>query len=92
MHGDAAGAENLRRILIDWANDMHLIPAGAKATLDRYVGYYEPYATSHEALDRDDAFQDEVRNAALTLMDAVTAKREGKLVEAGADVKDPRPK
>ena len=25
------------------------------ATLDRYIGYYEPYATSHEALDRDEA-------------------------------------
>ena len=92
VHGDAAGAENLRRILIDWASDMHLIPAGGKAALDRYVGYYEPYATSHEALDRDEAFQDEVRNAALTLMDAVTAKREGKLAEPGAELKEPRPK
>ncbi len=92
VHADAAGAENLRRILTDWATDMHMIPAGAKAALDRFVGYYEPYATSHEALDRDEAFQDEVRAAALTLMDAVTAKREGKLAEAGADVKAPRPK
>ena len=92
VHADAAGAENLRRILIDWASDMHLIPAGAKAALDRFVGYYEPYATSHDALDRDQAFQEEVRDAALTLMDAVTAKRAGKLVEAGADLKEPRPK
>ena len=92
VHADAAGAENLRRILVDWAADMHLIPAGAPAELDRYVGYYEPYATSHETLDRDEAFQEEVRNAARTLMEAVTAKREGRLVTAGMKLKDPRPK
>jgi multimeric flavodoxin WrbA len=92
VHADAAGAENLRRILTDWATDMHMIPAGGKATIDRFVGYYEPYATSHEALDRDEAFQDEVRTAALTLMEAVTAKREGRLAEPGAGVKEARPK
>jgi len=92
VHGDTEGAEALRRILSDWAADMRLIPAGASAELNRYVGYYEPYATSHEALDRDDAFQTEVCNAARTLMDAVTAKREGRLVTAGINLKEPRPK
>ncbi len=92
VHADSAGAENLRRILVDWAADMHLIPAGTPAELDRYVGYYEPYATSHEALDRDQAFQEEVRNAARSLMEAVTAKREGRLVTAGTSLKEPRPK
>jgi hypothetical protein len=71
---------------------MHLISAGPTAELNRYVGYYEPYATSHDALDRDTAFQTEVRNAAFTLMEAVTAKREGRLVAAGTKLKDPRPK
>src|SRR5574341_2319888 len=42
VHGDAAGAENLRRILHDWLVDMHLVPAGGD--IDRYVGYYEAYA------------------------------------------------
>ncbi len=92
VHADSAGAENLRRILVDWASDMHLTPAGKTAELDRYVGYYEPYATSHDALDRDQAFQEEVRIAARTLMEAVTAKREGRLVTAGADLNEPRPK
>jgi multimeric flavodoxin WrbA len=92
VHGDAAGAETLRRILFDWAGDMHLIAAGANAAVDRYIGYYEPYATSHEALDGDPAFQDEVRNAARTLVEAVTARRAGRLIEAGATLKDPRPK
>ena len=70
VHADAAGAEKMRRILTDWATDMDLIPAGKKASLDAFIGYYEPYATSHEALDRDEDFQHEVRNAALTLMEA----------------------
>jgi len=92
VHGDTEGAEVLRDQLTDWAQDMRLIPAGANAELGRYVGYYEPYATSHEALDRDQAFQQEVRNAAFTLMEAVTAKREGRLVTAGTTLKEPRPK
>jgi len=92
VHGDAAGAETLRRVMSDWASDMHLISAGGQAELDRYVGYYEPYATSHGALDRDEAFQQEVRNAALTLIEAVTAKREGRLAEPGAELKEPRSK
>src|SRR4051812_21349121 len=92
VHGDTEGAEALRNNLTDWADDMHLIPAGGPAELDRYVGYYEPYATSHDALDRDRAFQEEVRNAARTLMEAVTAKREGRLVTAGLKLKDARPK
>jgi multimeric flavodoxin WrbA len=91
-HGDTVGAEALRRNLADWASDMHLINAGANAELDGYIGYYEPYATSHEALDKDTAFQDEVRNAAFTLMEAVQAKREGRLIEAGTRLKEPRPK
>lgn len=92
VHGDTAGTENLRRSMMDWASDMHLVSAGASAELDRYVGYYEPYATGHDALDRDQAFQQEVRNAALTLMEAVQARRDGKMIEAGAALKEPRPK
>jgi multimeric flavodoxin WrbA len=92
VHGDASGAENLRRILTDWLSDMALIPAGSKALLDRYVGYYRDYATSHDDLDQDRDFQAEVRNAAATLVRAVALKRQGKSVEAGAGLKSPRPK
>jgi len=92
VHGDTAGTESLRRALMDWASDMHLVLAGARAALDRYVGYYEPYATSHQALDADKDFQDEVRNAAITLRDAVIATRNGRRIEAGAELREPRPK
>ena len=37
----------------DWLDWMGLIDAGVQARLDRYIGYYEPYATSHDALDAD---------------------------------------
>jgi multimeric flavodoxin WrbA len=92
VHGDAAGAETLRRSLSDWASDMHMVSAGSKAEVDAYIGYYEPYATSHAALDCDEAFQAEVRNAALTLMEAIEAQRAGRLFAAGSQLKEPRPK
>jgi multimeric flavodoxin WrbA len=92
VHGDTVGTETLRRILMDWAADMHLTPAGPLAELDGYIGYFEPYATSHEALDKDCDFQAETRNAALALGEAVTAQRAGKLVAPGQDLPEPRPK
>src|SRR3954452_8288937 len=92
VHGDVEGAENVRRSLVDWLRFMHLVPAGVPAELDRYIGYWEPYATSHEALDRDQAIQDEVRNAARTLLEAVQARRSGHLVSAGDDLAQPRQK
>jgi multimeric flavodoxin WrbA len=92
VHGDAAGAETLRRSLVDWLADMELRPAGAAATLDRYIGYYEPYATSHAALDRDTALQEEVRNAAKTLVEAIALDRAGKLPRPDRAVRAPRPK
>jgi multimeric flavodoxin WrbA len=92
VHGDAAGTEVLRRSLTDWLHDMQLRSAGYRATIDRYIGYYEPYATSHEALDRDVALQDEVRNAARTLVDAVVADRRDRRPPPGSELDDPRPK
>jgi multimeric flavodoxin WrbA len=92
VHGDVEGAENVRRSISDWLCFMHLCPAGANAELDRYVGYWKPYATSHAELDADTALQDEVRNAARTLMEGVRAKLAGKLLTAGNDLPAPRQK
>ncbi len=92
VHGDAEGVENVRRSLSDWLCYMHLEPAGPLAELDRYIGYWKPYALSHEELDADEAVQEEVRNAARTLVEAVTAKRAGKLVSAGGGLSQPRQK
>jgi multimeric flavodoxin WrbA len=92
VHADAEGAETLRRSLTDWLTDMELIPAAAAATFDRYVGYYEPYATSHDALDRDTDLHEEVRNAARTLVEAVRLARSGQLPRPDRAVRSPRPK
>jgi multimeric flavodoxin WrbA len=89
-HGDVEGAENVRRSLVDWLSYMHLTRAGTLAELDRYIGYWKPYAAGHAELDADHAIQDEVRNAALCLIEAVVAAREGRLISAGADLKEPR--
>lgn len=91
-HGDAEGAENVRRALADWMSSIGMHAAGSKAELDRYVGYWKPYATSHADLDADVALQQEVANVATTLAQAVTAQRQGALVSAGEQLKDPRQK
>ena len=92
IHGDVEGAENVRRSLSDWLRFMDLAPAGVNAELDRYIGYWEEYATSHEALDKDLAIQNEVRNAALTLAEAAHANHAGKLLQAGRRLKPARQK
>jgi multimeric flavodoxin WrbA len=92
VHGDVAGIEGVRRALCDWLDWMGLVDAGPKARLDRFIGYYEPYATSHEALDADSAVQDEVRNVARAVAEAVTQLRAGTLSRPGADLQPPRTK
>ncbi|MGH9310008.1 MAG: flavodoxin family protein, partial [Vicinamibacterales bacterium] len=91
VHGDTVGAETLRRSLADWLSDMKLLPAVPQGGIDRYIGYYEPYATSHDALDRDDAVQQEVRSAAKALVEAVQLLRAGRFPHPGS-ASDPRPK
>jgi multimeric flavodoxin WrbA len=91
VHGDAEGTNTLRRSLVDWLTDMELVQAGRAAVLDRYIGYYEPYATSHEALDCDSALHEEVRNAARSLVNAVRLIRAGRR-EPDEDLRAPRPK
>lgn len=92
VHGDAVGAEGVRRALSDWLTDMKLISAGRFAELDGYVGYMEPYATSHHELDEDGKFQQDVQNAARALGNAVRLARSGRLQEPGAGLQDPNPK
>jgi multimeric flavodoxin WrbA len=92
VHGDTAGTEVLRHSLTGWLTDMGLIPASPAATFDRYVGYYEPYATSHEALDGDVALHEEVRNAARALIEGIRLARAGQFVRPDRALHSPRPK
>jgi multimeric flavodoxin WrbA len=92
VHGDVAGIEGTRRALSDWLDWMGLVDAGSMARLDRFVGYYEPYATSHESLDRDEGVQEETRNVARAVMKAVGELRAGSLSRPDHGLRSPRPK
>jgi len=74
---------------MDWASSMDLQSGGSLAEVDGHIGHYQPYATSQGP---SIIFQREVMNAARALCDAINAKCEGIFTEAGASLKDPRPK
>ena len=91
VHGDVEGSKDVLRSISDWLKFMEMAPAGPLAELDRYIGYWEPYATNHISLDKDLAVQGEVRNAARTLADAVLTGH-GKASIAGSELTPPRQK
>lgn len=92
VHGDTEGAENVRHALVDALRSMKLDQVGEAAELHRYIGYWKPYATSHDELDADSAVQTEVASAALALAEAVEKRRAGSFETIGAALEDPRPK
>lgn len=92
VHGDVAGVDETRRALSDWLDWMGFIDAGTQARLGRYIGYYEPYASGHEALDRDLAVREETRNVARAVRKAVVELRAGRLQAGQAHLQRPRPK
>lgn len=77
VHGDAEGTKAVRHALSDWLGAMGLVEAGAASQLDRYIGYYEPYATSHRALDGEHALFEEVRNVARAVVTRVRQLQAG---------------
>ncbi|RZJ11414.1 MAG: flavodoxin family protein [Rubrivivax sp.] len=92
VHGDVAGIEGTRRALSDWLDWMGLVDAGFGARLDRFIGYYEPYATSHDALDEETDFQEEVRRAGRAVSLAVKLRRNGALHQGDETLAPPRRK
>jgi multimeric flavodoxin WrbA len=92
VHGDVAGIESTRRSLTDWLNWMGLVDSGSFGVLDRFIGYFESYAESHETLDRDTDVQEEVRNVARAVASTVQDLRSGRVVPQSARLKAPRPK
>ena len=91
VHGDVEGVDGNRRLLADWLDWMGLIDAGSRSRLGRYIGYWEPDATSHEALDRDQAIRDEARQVARAVARATREMRAGK-IQAPLRRPQPRPK
>ncbi len=92
VHGDVAGIEGVRRSLCDWLDWMGFIDAGSKARLDRFIGYYEPYESSHDTMDADTDVQEEIRNVARSVAHAVGELRAGRLSRPDGALKAPRPK
>jgi multimeric flavodoxin WrbA len=92
VHGDATGVRGVRTGLASWLADMGLIEAGHGSQLGVYIGYMEPYATSHNALDKDTDVQEETRIAARSLVAAVKQLRRGELKQPDENLRDPRPK
>ena len=82
----------MRRSIVDWLTDMSLVQATRTAEVDGYIGYMEPYATSHQALDKDEDFQGQTRNAAYALACAVKLSRAGKYQRPDDELDDPNPK
>src|SRR3954449_6604072 len=74
-------------ISVDW-----LAAASRTAEVDGYLGYMEPYATSHQALDKDETFQEETRNAARALGNAVKLSRAGQYQRPDEQLHEPNPK
>jgi multimeric flavodoxin WrbA len=92
VHGDVAGVGLTRSALSQWLEWMGLIRAGQQSVLDRYINYYEPYATSHEGLDADEAVQEETRNVARAVAAAVGEMRANRLSVPDRGLERPRPK
>ncbi|MGE3246489.1 MAG: flavodoxin family protein [Beijerinckiaceae bacterium] len=92
VHGDSEGIDGLRHALTDWLEAMELVAAEPKGVISRYVGYMAPYGESHDALDADKGLQEEVRNAARSLVRTVSSIRSGQLPVADKGIVDPRPK
>lgn len=80
----------MRRSLSDWLTDMNLTSVIGKGEADGYIGYEQPYGTSHQALDDNEVFQ-EIRTSR-TLGRAVKLHRQGKSETLDAGLRDPQPK
>ncbi len=91
-HGDASGPETLRRLLAEWLTDIGMIQAGAQAVVDTWIGYYKPYATSHEHLDASPETFALAEAAAASLVGLVTQLRSGTYRRPDGDVEAPREK
>jgi hypothetical protein len=91
VHGDAVGAETLRRSLSDWLCDMKLLPAmrqGRDRSLHRLL---RAVCDESRRARRRHCMQQEVRNAAKAVVEAVALNRAGRFPQPESDI-DPRPK
>jgi multimeric flavodoxin WrbA len=91
-HGDSQGHEGVREMLCDWLSAIGMVQAGASAAVDTLIGYWEPYATSHDKLDAEPGIFTLVENAAKSLIALVRDMRSGKHHAPDAGLVNPRQK
>jgi len=91
-HGDSAGPETLRRSLVDWLTDLGMVQAGPLAAIDTWIGWYQPYATSHDELDKDKTLFTQIEQAALSLANLVGQMRNGTFAPPNQGLHGPRQK
>lgn len=92
VHGDSTGIEEVKHALTGWLTDMDLIPAGKGGVAASYIGYYEPYAKSHEALDKNKDFWIEAESAAKSLVNQVRFIREAQYMDPDKNLNHPMQK
>jgi multimeric flavodoxin WrbA len=78
VHGHGAGVDGSRRRLTGWLDTMGMVDSDSFAALDRHLGYHEPLAGGAPAASDDDC-EEEVRNVARAVRNAVTELRAGRL-------------
>jgi multimeric flavodoxin WrbA len=91
-HGDSQGHEGVREALTEWLTSIGMIQAGASAVVDTLIGYWEPYATSHDKLDSQPDTFVLVENAAKSLVNMVRAIRSGAYQAPDKGLRNPRQK
>jgi multimeric flavodoxin WrbA len=91
-HGDSQGHEGVREALVEWLSSIGMHQAGTAAAVDTLIGYYEPYATSHDKLDAQREVFVLVENAAQSLVNLVRGMRSGDWRAPDAGLKNPRQK
>ena len=91
-HGDSQGHEGVREALTEWLTSIGMVQAGASATVDTLIGYWEPYATSHDQLDAQRDVFVLVENAAKSLPAMVRAMRSGAYHAPDETLRNPRQK
>jgi multimeric flavodoxin WrbA len=91
-HGDSQGHEDVREMLTEWLTSIGMIQAGASASVDTLIGYWEPYATSHDKLDSQPDTFVLVEHAAKSLANMVRAIRSGAYRPPDAQLRNPRQK
>ena len=78
VHGESIAAEQSRRALTCWFDELGMVDSDSFAILDRYVGYQESFQAGEPA-KADEDYQAEVRNVALAVASAVTDLRAGRI-------------